>query len=103
MLERLTALYPHAQIVLTLGGEGSVYAFRKERIRQSAFRVQAVDTTAAGDTFTGFFFAAIAAGVPVQDALLRASKASAISVTRPGAAPSIPRLSEVIQALEGMA
>lgn len=66
MLERLTALYPHAQIVLTLGGEGSVYAFRKERIRQSAFRVQAVDTTAAGDTFTGFFFAAIAAACPCR-------------------------------------
>lgn len=99
ILDRLTALYPHAQIVLTLGGDGSVYAGRGRRVRQQAFRVQAVDTTAAGDTFTGFFFAAVAAGVDPEDALLRASKASAISVTRPGAAASIPTLDEVLSAL----
>ena len=60
ILDKLTALYPHAKIVLTLGGDGSVYAGDGERVRQRAYRVQAVDTTAAGDTFTGFFFAAVA-------------------------------------------
>lgn len=99
ILDRLTALYPHAQIVLTLGAEGSVYAGAGRRIRQAAYTVKAVDTTAAGDTFTGFFFASIASGVGVEEALRRASKASSISVTRSGAAASIPSLNEVLQAL----
>ena len=100
VLEALTALYPHAHIVLTLGSEGSVYAGEGRRVRQSAYTVKAVDTTAAGDTFTGFFFAAMAEGVDVEEALRRASKASSISVTRPGAAASIPTLAEVLQALK---
>lgn len=99
ILDRLSSLYPHAQIVLTLGGDGSVYAGNGARIAQAAYPVQAVDTTAAGDTFTGFFFASIAAGVPVAEALRRASKASSISVTRPGAAASIPTIDEVLAAL----
>ena len=99
ILDKLTALYPHAKIVLTLGGDGSVYADAEKRVRQSVYKVQAVDTTAAGDTFTGFFFAAMAEGsVSVEEALRRASKASSISVTRPGAAASIPTLSEVLEA-----
>ena len=100
ILDKLTALYPGAQIVLTLGGDGSVYAGNGRRIPQSVFKVQAVDTTAAGDTFTGFFFAAVADGVSAADALRRASKASSISVTRPGAAASIPTLEEVLKALD---
>ena len=100
ILDKLTALYPHAKIVLTLGGDGSVYAGDGERVRQRAYRVQAVDTTAAGDTFTGFFFAAVADGVPAAEALRRASKASSISVTRPGAAASIPTLNEVLDAMK---
>ena len=100
ILDKLTALYPHAKIVLTLGGDGSVYADSQRRIPQPAFKVQAVDTTAAGDTFTGFFFAAMAEGAEPAEALLRASKASSISVTRPGAAASIPTLAEVLEALK---
>ena len=100
VLDGLTALYPNARIVLTLGSEGSVYAGEGRRVRQSAYTVKAVDTTAAGDTFTGFFFAAMAEGVCVEEALRRASKASSISVTRPGAAASIPTLPEVLEALK---
>lgn len=100
ILDQLTALYPHAQIVLTLGGDGSVYCGNGRRIRQQVYKVQAVDTTAAGDTFTGFFFAAMADGVEPAEALMRASKASSISVTRPGAAASIPTLAEVLEALK---
>ena len=99
ILDKLTSLYPGAQIVLTLGGEGSIYANGSERIAQPAFPVQAVDTTAAGDTFTGFFFAAVAGGASAAEALKRASKAASISVTRPGAAASIPTLTEVLEAL----
>ena len=100
ILDALTALYPKAQIVLTLGGDGSAYAGPAGRFTQGVFPVQAVDTTAAGDTFTGFFFAAVADGVPVAEALKRASKASSISVTRAGAAASIPTLDEVLAALK---
>ena len=100
ILDKLTELYPHAQIVLTLGGDGSVYCGKGQRIRQQVYKVQAVDTTAAGDTFTGFFFAAVADGIEPAEALKRASKASSISVTRPGAAASIPTLEEVLEALK---
>lgn len=100
ILDRLSALYPHARIVLTLGGDGSMYSGEGRRVKQDIFPVKAVDTTAAGDTFTGFFFAAVADGVDPAEALRRASKASSISVTRAGAAASIPSLAEVLAALE---
>jgi ribokinase len=58
--------------------------------------VEAVDTTAAGDTFTGFFVAAIADGIDVKTALEQATKAAAISVSRKGAAPSIPTREEML-------
>jgi len=94
---------PNAAVVLTLGAEGSIYARgglgdrprSGERIRQAAYRVQAQDTTAAGDTFTGYFLAALAEGQTPAAALDLASKAAAICVTRRGAAPSIPSRAEV--------
>ena len=100
ILNKLMALYPHAKIVLTLGGDGSVYADSEKRIPQQVYKVTAVDTTAAGDTFTGFFFAGMASGLEPAEALMRASKASSISVTRAGAAASIPTLDEVVEALK---
>jgi ribokinase len=54
-----------------------------------------VDTTAAGDTFTGFFLAGAAQGLHVETLLENASKASSIAITRPGAAQSIPTMEEV--------
>ena len=55
ILERLKEIYPEAKVVLTLGGEGSVYQYKEEQYRQGIYKVKAVDTTAAGDTFTGYF------------------------------------------------
>lgn len=92
---RLLAKYPDMRVVLTLGGDGIRYADAAQTLRQPAFRVNAVDTTAAGDTFTGFFLAAVTDGAPVSDALRLAAKAAAIAVTRRGAAASIPTLQEV--------
>lgn len=69
-------------------------------VHADAFRVKAVDTTAAGDTFTGYYLAAKAAGLDEETALRRACAAAAISVTRPGAAPSIPTSSEVDEFLK---
>ena len=86
---------PRAAIVLTLGGEGAVYADGDCVFTQSAVPVRAVDTTAAGDTFTGYFLSAMLEGKTPQQAMALAAKAAAISVTRPGAAPSIPKREEV--------
>jgi len=86
---------PHAAIVLTLGGEGAIYADGAGIFAQRAVPVRAVDTTAAGDTFTGYFLAGMLEGKTPQQAMALAANAAAISVTRPGAAPSIPKREEV--------
>lgn len=96
MISDLIRQFPGVSIVLTLGEDGSIYAKGSERIRQGVFMVQAVDTTAAGDTFTGFFLAGLMKGDTPASALRLASAASAISVTRLGAAPSIPDKDEVL-------
>lgn len=87
--------FPQATIVLTMGSEGSVFKNQKETVCQSIYKVQAVDTTAAGDTFSGYFIGGILGGLSAKEAMDQASKASAIAVTRKGAAPSIPLLDEV--------
>lgn len=97
ILEKLRELYPGAKVVLTLGGDGSVYQDKENQYRQGIFKVKAVDTTAAGDTFTGFFISSIMNGIPVQEGLKLAAKASAIAVSRPGASASIPTMEEVQQ------
>ncbi len=95
LTDQLLEHFPNASIVLTLGGNGSVYADKNKKVPQAVYRVKAVDTTAAGDTFTGFFIAGLVHGESVEAAIDMASKAAAIAVTRPGAAPSIPTFEEV--------
>ncbi len=95
----LHARHPRLSALITLGGEGSL-AWRVEEgrmtsARQAAFPAKAVDTTGAGDTYAGYFIAGLMAGLPLRDCMRRASRAAAISVTRPGAADSIPFLDEV--------
>ena len=98
----LHSLCPTLSMVVTLGKAGCVAFHESGVVRQPAFPVQAVDTTAAGDTFTGFFIAALAENLPLETCLCRASMAAAISVTRAGAVPSIPARSEVDQALAAL-
>ena len=87
---------PRARLVLTLGAEGVVcVAPDGTETRAAAPRVRAVDTTAAGDTFIGYFLAAVAGGMPLPAALERACRAAALSVTRPGAADSVPYAREL--------
>lgn len=95
MLDELTRRFPSVTIALTLGSDGSVYAKGAKRIRQAAIPVQAVDTTAAGDTFTGYLLAGLLTDGDPAAALKYAATAAAIAVTRPGAAPSIPTKEEV--------
>lgn len=87
--------YPDTAVLLTLGQEGAVYEDGKTHVRQKAIRVKAVDTTAAGDTFTGYFIAGLLAQQPMEKILLRCAAASALAVSRKGAAPSIPAQREV--------
>lgn len=94
IIDALCAHYPHATVVMTLGKEGVLYRDSEGCCAVPGIRVTAVDTTAAGDTFTGFFLSAVARGNCIKYALELATKAAALSVTRKGAAPSIPTLEE---------
>ncbi|MCI7640243.1 MAG: ribokinase [Clostridiales bacterium] len=87
--------YPEMKLVMTLGGDGAYYADKNMALQQPAFHVEAVDTTGAGDTFTGFFLGLVMQGKDYQEALRYACAASAIAVTKQGAAPAIPTLDMV--------
>ena len=95
LLDKLGERFPGAKIVLTLGGDGSMYKDGDLVLEQPIYRVPVVDTTAAGDTFTGYFIGGLMRGEEPKTALDHAAKAAAIAVSRPGAAPSIPDRSEV--------
>lgn len=100
LLELLAEKFPMAKIVLTLGEDGAIYRDQEIVIRQPIFKVDAVDTTAAGDTFTGFFIGGLVLGETPQMAMKNAAKASSIAVTRSGAAPSIPYRKELFEETE---
>lgn len=91
LLDALSAKFPAARFVLTLGSRGSIYHDGAKVHHQSSFPVQAVDTTAAGDTFLGYFIGSLVQGSSVPGALKRAAAAAALAVTQQGAAPSIPQ------------
>lgn len=99
ILDAFAERFPEANVVLTLGSEGAVAQFGGERFEQPIVPTTAVDTTAAGDTFTGFFLAEYLRSSDVAGAMLTAAQASSIAVSRAGAAPSIPTLDEVRAAL----
>jgi ribokinase len=76
--------------VVTVGARGAWYAEAKRRLFLPPHRVDAVDTTGAGDAFCGTLAAGLAAGRSMPDSLLRASAAGALATTLPGTAPSLP-------------
>lgn len=91
----LLRLNPRAEWIMTLGSEGACSITAEGILRQPCYRVRAVDTTAAGDTFTGYHLAAELSGASRQDALARAALAAGLAVSRPGASSSIPMAEEV--------
>lgn len=93
--EALPKAYPDIAVMMTLGKEGVRYFSAEDDIQVPAFTVTAQDTTAAGDTFIGYCLASLSHGVPIKEAITKACAASAICVTRMGAAPSIPTSVEV--------
>ena len=95
LLQKLSDKFPASKIVLTLGGDGSLYRDGQRILPQGIYKVPVVDTTAAGDPFTGFLIGGLVQGLDAGEALDLAAKAAAIAVSRPGAAPSIPSREEV--------
>jgi ribokinase len=94
--EAMRRTYPEAKFVLTLGENGVIYIDKDTTIKKDAIKTQVVDTTAAGDTFTGFFMATLFEGGDVDEALGIATKAASVAISRPGAAESIPYKREIV-------
>lgn len=101
ILLALAGRFPQTGLVLTLGSEGAFCWDGDETVYQPCFKVKPVDTTAAGDTFLGYFVAGLAQGLPLKRSMERAAAAAAIAITRQGAAPSIPNRAEVERFLVG--
>jgi len=102
-LEKATGMAPNAlpvdDVIVTLGAEGAKW-FGKDGVQTfEAVKVTPVDTTGAGDTFTGYVLAGLDRGMPMGQAIGQAIRAAALMVTRHGTADVIPDLSEV-QAFE---
>jgi len=95
MLDEIHGRFPGTGIVLTLGDKGCYCLRGERRTHQDIFPIVAKDTTAAGDTFTGYFVAGLARGDETETVLRDAAAAAAISVSREGASVSIPRRDEV--------
>jgi len=90
ILKKLTSRFPQTAVLLTVGAEGAYYVSKGKTFFQEAENVKTVDTTAAGDTFTGYFLAAQLKKASIEDALQRASHAAALCVSQKGAMDSIP-------------
>jgi len=96
MMEEMLNRFPEAATIFTLGAKGSVYQHGEEVYKCKAIDVgPVVDTTAAGDTFIGYFLSLQANNMSVEDGLRGASKASGIAVSRKGASSSIPYNNEL--------
>ena len=96
ILETLSRRFPETELVLTLGPEGAVALTPAgERFHADSPRVEVVETTAAGDTFIGYYLAAVLDGLDTGRALERACRAAALCCSRAGAAESIPTRAEL--------
>ena len=99
ILPALAGKYPALNVLLTLGCRGAVCRTPEKTVAVDALPVPVTDTTAAGDTFTGYFLHGVTAGMALETVLVRAATAAAICVSREGAADSIPLGSEVGEAV----
>ena len=95
ILGELAKRYPNSKVVLTLGSKGAIYQDAQTKIFREAQKVKVVDTTAAGDTFLGYFVAGLTKEMNISDILEKCVKASARAVTIKGATDSIPLWDEV--------
>ena len=100
VLHKLSKQYPNTGIVLTKGKDGVEVVQSTNHYENKAYKTTVVDTTGAGDTFFGYFVAGIAQNMDIQSNIMRASMASAITVSGQGAAASIPKAPLVQEWLE---
>ena len=91
---------PGGAVILTLGADGAVFASDNKFLKVPAFKVNAVDTTGAGDTFTGYSLFALMNGEAPEAALTKAAAASALAVMKTGAAETIPEKTDVEEFLK---
>lgn len=94
-LEMLAKKYRDAEVICTLGNKGATAVKAGKRYFQDAFPTKVVDTTAAGDTFLGYYVVERFSGADIPSALRLACKAASVAVSRSGAAPSIPKREEL--------
>ena len=99
ILSAMYEMYPQSNLLLTLGDKGCRFKNASLDLFCPAHATKVVDTTAAGDTFTGYFLAMIVQTKSIADALQIASCAASLAVSRAGASESIPYLIEVTNAL----
>lgn len=100
ILPRLKRKLPNANLLLTLGSRGAICYSKNKTYQIGTFPVDVVDTTAAGDTFTGYFLYGVLNAKSVEEALLLATTASTIAIGIKGASDSIPMLADVEQAMK---
>jgi len=96
ILSQLSEMFPNLLIVLTLGEKGVILKDKNEEVMQEALKVTAVDTTGAGDTFTGYFVSLLSLNRSYRRCLEIAVKAAAIAVLSKGASVSIPKMEVVL-------
>ena len=99
ILAAMRQRYPGARIVMTVGEDGVLCADGDQVFEHGIFKVNAVDTTAAGDTFCGYIISCMQRGMDIPASLRVASAAAAIAVGRAGASVSIPLWDEVMKFL----
>ena len=92
ILKYISKKYPNTKLLLTLGKKGSVYSYNNKVIEIPANKVNSIDTTAAGDTYIGYFISSYYKNNKVKESMEIASKAASISTTKMGGAISIPKL-----------
>ena len=90
------------KVIITLGEQGSVYLDQEKELFTPAYKVKAVDTTAAGDAFCGAIATAISENKPVEYALKFASAAGGLAATKAGAVPSLPTQQEILSMITSL-
>ena len=84
------------KLIVTLGSKGSLYIDKENKIFKKSYKVDAIDTTAAGDSYTGAIAVSLSQGKNVEDAIDFASRVGALCVTKEGAQTSLPTIEEVL-------
>ena len=92
IIKTLSNKYPNTRQILTLGKRGSIYSFDKNTIKVKAESVKTIDSTAAGDTYIGYYISSLSKKISVKQSMKIASQAASIATTIVGGANSIPEI-----------